>query len=358
VVPPPTELKINGGTVVLTDFSKAFDMVNHRLLIEKFIQIGVRRSIVPWLCSFVSNRVQCVRYNATLSDFRPLSAGLPQGTKLGPIGFQVIINDAVQSDTGPISCWKYVDDLTIAENRPYLNSSQMQVTLDSFSRWTENNSLSLNPTKCQALQVCFKTVVPPPTELKINGSSLSFVNHSKILGVWLQHDLCWDKNVSEMISKTNRRLYMLKMLKRFGFKKDELITVYKGYVRPLLEYADVVWHSSLTMKQAKSIEQIQRRACRIVLGHNFKSYDNALTDCRIESLATRRTDHCLKFAEGLANTERTKDLVPPRRLKNHPRMCSHTQTIPQLRFRTTRFKNSPVPYFIELLNKYMLFLSN
>ena len=132
---------------------------------------------------------------------------------------------------------------------------------------TVNNNLKLNPAKCQALQICFKTNVPPPTELKINGCSLSFVDHAKILGIWLQHDLTWDKNISEMISKTNRRLYMLRMLKRFGFKKDELITVYKGYIRPLLDYADVVWHSSLTIKQAKSIEQVQRRACRIVLGH-------------------------------------------------------------------------------------------
>jgi len=80
-------------------------------------------------------------------------------------------------------------------------------------------------------------------------------------------------------------------------------------------------------------------------GHNFKSYDKALTDCRIESLATRRTDHCRKFAEVLADNKRTKDLIPPRRLEVHPRMCSHTQEIPQLRFRTTRFKKSPTPSF-------------
>ena len=323
----------NVGTVVLTDFSKAFDMVDHNLLIEKFIHIGVRRSIVPWLCDFLSNRMQCVRYNSTLSDFATLSAGLPQGTKLGPIGFQVIINYAVQNNSDPVSCWKYVDDLTIAENRTYPDSSRLQVILDSFSQWTENNSLSLNPAKCQALQICFKTDVPHPTELKINGCSLNFVDHAKILGVWLQHDLSWDKNISEMISKTNRRLYMLRMLKRFGFKKDELITVYKGYIRPLLEYADVVWNSSLTLKQTKTIEQVQRRACRI------------------ESLATRREDHCLKFAEGLADIERTKDLLPPTRLESHSRNLRNAHKISQLRFRTSRFKNSPIPHFIELLNK-------
>ena len=77
--------------------------------------------------------MQCVRYNATLPDFATLHAGLPQGTKLGPICFQVIINDAVQNISGPISCWKCVDDLTIAENRTNPDSSQLQVILDSFS---------------------------------------------------------------------------------------------------------------------------------------------------------------------------------------------------------------------------------
>ena len=95
--------------------------------------------------------MQCVRYNSTLSDFSTLSASLPQGTKLGPIGFQVIINDALQNNSGPISCWIYVDDLKIAENRTPPDSSQLQVILDSYSQWTENNSLSLNPAKCQAL---------------------------------------------------------------------------------------------------------------------------------------------------------------------------------------------------------------
>jgi hypothetical protein len=112
--------KVNNiGTVVLTDFSKAFDMIDHTILIEKCIRLGVRGSIVPWLCDFVSNRVQCVRYNQTLSKFKVLNGALPQGTKLGPIGFQVIINDAAQTKDASIKCWKYVDDLTLAENLPY-----------------------------------------------------------------------------------------------------------------------------------------------------------------------------------------------------------------------------------------------
>ena len=84
----------NIGTVVLMDFSKAFDMINHNILIEKFIRLGVRRSIVPWLCDFVSNRAQNDHYNQAIEEYKVFSGAHPQGTKLGPIGFQVVINDA------------------------------------------------------------------------------------------------------------------------------------------------------------------------------------------------------------------------------------------------------------------------
>ena len=73
----------------------------------------------------------------------------------------------------------------------------IKVTLDEFSEWTDTNKLRLNPTKCQALQVCFKTESPEPAELKISGVPLSCVSEAKILGIWIQNDLKWDKNVNE-----------------------------------------------------------------------------------------------------------------------------------------------------------------
>ena len=77
---------------------------------------------------------------------------MPQGTKLGPITFQIIVNDGVcNSNT---SCWKYVDDLTFAENRLCKNDSKLQVDLDDFLEWSETNQLKLNPAKCQAIQTC------------------------------------------------------------------------------------------------------------------------------------------------------------------------------------------------------------
>ena len=82
------EVPKNVGTVVLTDFSKAFDLIDHNLLISKFIQIGMRESLIPWICSFISGRQQCVRYNQTLSDYKKLNGeGASSRYKNGSPGF-------------------------------------------------------------------------------------------------------------------------------------------------------------------------------------------------------------------------------------------------------------------------------
>ena len=100
----------NTGTIVLTDFSKAFDLVDHTIHIERIIQMGLRR-----------NYQQCVRFNNMLSDYLQLTAGVPQGTKLGPIGFQILINNAAVSNIGHL-----LEDL------------------HTFSDWAATNGLNLN----------------------------------------------------------------------------------------------------------------------------------------------------------------------------------------------------------------------
>ena len=111
---------------------------------------------------------------------------------------------------------------------------------------------------------------------------------AKVLGVWLQNHLKWDTQVNHMCKNANKRLFMLRSLKHFGFSKSELITVYRGYIRPLLEYADVIWHSSLTAKQTYQLERVQKRALRIVLGINYVSYADALDVCDVDYLSARR----------------------------------------------------------------------
>ena len=255
--------------------------------------MGVRRNIIPWICDFLQNRLQCVRFNNTLSDDLQLTAGVPLGTKLGPIGFQILINDAAAN--AQYQYWKYVDDLTFAENTGGDHQGNLQNDLQHFSDWASSNGLNLNAKKCQALEVKFS-----------NADKLEYVDKAKILWLWIQNDLKWQTQVDVMIKKANKRLFMLRPLKRFGFDQDELFIVYKSYVRPVVEYADVVRHSRLTCKHTGDIERIQRRACRTILDHQFTTYSESITRWNLIKLSDRRVDHCLSFAMELEVNPRTR----------------------------------------------------
>ena len=145
---------------------------------------------------------------------------------------------------------------------------------------------------------------------------------------------------------------MLRSLKRFGFDQDELSIVYKSYVRPVVEYADVVWHSGLTCKQSGDIERIQRRACRTILGQQFTTYSESIAKCNLIKLSHRRVDHCLSFAMGLEDNPRTRHLIPPTRIAVHGYNLRNANDLTQPMTKTKRYKQSPVPYFITLLNKH------
>ena len=222
--------------------------------------------------------------------------------------------------------------------------------LDDFLDWSVTNLLKLNPTKCQALQICFMRDPPPHLDLKIGQSVLAFVSTAKVLGVWLQNDLKWDTHVNYMNKNAVKRLFMLCSLKHFGFNKSELVSVYKGYICPLLEYSDVIWHSSLTSDQTHQLERIQKRASRNILGLDYVSYANALDVCDVDRSSAWREQHSLKFAQSLPQCSRTSKLFPPCRGEIHGMQLRNNTKLTQPRARTNRYACSSIPYYVELIN--------
>ncbi|KAI8511472.1 hypothetical protein Bbelb_105720 [Branchiostoma belcheri] len=136
------ERKSTVGTLILTDFSKAFDRVCHTTAINKLISMGTRPSLIPWLCSFVSNRRQRVRYQDSISSWETLTCGVAQGTLLGPLVFLAMINDAKPNTNNPH--WKYVDDMNLGEVRTVSTPTKLQTDLDSLDTWAETNSIRLH----------------------------------------------------------------------------------------------------------------------------------------------------------------------------------------------------------------------
>ena len=220
--------------------------------------------------------------------------------------------------------------------------------LQHFSDWTWNNGLNLNAKKCQAFEVKFRNTTPHQADLSIGSDKLKYVGKAKILGLWIQSDLKWQTQVDVMIKKANNQLFMLRSLERFGFDQDELSTGYMSYVRPVVEYADVVWHSG----QSGDIERIQRRACRTILGHRFTTYSESIKRYNLIKLSDMRVDHCLSFAKGLEDNPWTRHLIPPTRIAVHGYNLQNANDLTQPMTKTKIYKQSLVLYFITLLNKH------
>ena len=334
------------GTMVVTDFSKAFDCVDHTLAIQKLYNLGVRSEIIPWIADFLTSRRQRVQYHSALSEWEILSCGVPQGTKFGPIIFIALINDA--SENAITHSFKYVDDLSLAEVRPANQPSQIDTDVHALDAWSNSNHLKLNPSKCKVMQVCFKLQPPTPPDLQIAGKKLEVVTETKLLGLTVQSNLCWDMQVNTMVSKGSRRLYMLSRLKRFGVPVEDLVSVYIGYVRPIVEYACPVWHGSISIQQTQQIERIQKRACRIILGSTYTSYTDALSTTGLHTLQERRLHLCTQFAKKCTTSEKYTEWFPLND-RSHSMRLRNTRTYQVPKFRTERYGNSSIPYLIHCL---------
>ena len=334
------------STLVMTDFCKAFDHIDHMVAIQKMISFGVRPTLIRWIADFLTERTQCVRYKGVNSEWVTLKAGVPQGTKLGPIVFLIVINNALHNCN--IAYWKYVDDVTVvdrrfAEDQPIL----LETTLHHLTEWSMSNGLSLNPGKCESMQVCFMKKPPNPLSLEIDQQPLKQSTSVKLLGVHIRCDLKWNDHVDFMIKRANGRIHLIRILKGHGLPVEDLCTIYTGFLRPLVEYASPVWNGGLTKEQVNQLERVQKRALKIILGPNYESYDTAMNLLGLSSLADRRKDLCVKFAEKLISNERLSYLIPPcKKIRN----LRNPNTREQLKCKTKRFRTSPIPYLIDLLN--------
>ena len=137
------------------DFKKPFDLVDHILLIAKLYSLGVKPTVVNWVADFLRNRYQRVKFNYDcFSDFKPVPAGIPQGTRIGPWLFLAMINDLTTSNTLS-SKWKFADDTTVSEIVPTFGASMLQDTVHDVLQWCNDNRFKLNSLKCKELRLDF-----------------------------------------------------------------------------------------------------------------------------------------------------------------------------------------------------------
>ncbi|KAL8614200.1 hypothetical protein ACOMHN_026417 [Nucella lapillus] len=219
--------------IVVLDFAKAFDKVNHSLLTHKLDHYGVRGDTNRWICNFLRDRKQAVVVEGSRSEFVQVKSGVSQGSVLGPCLFLAYINDLPSHVSS--NARLFADDTAI--DRP--------ISVLTVQR-------SRKPT--------------PEVAYTLHGQQLEHVSSTKYLGVTIQSDGKWDQHITSIANKGNRTLGFLRRNLKIGSRRIKQMA-YKVLVRPVLEYSACVWDPH-DQNDCDSLEKVQRRAARFALNRH------------------------------------------------------------------------------------------
>ena len=264
---------------IYLDFAKAFDRVSHQRLLTKLYNIGIRGTLMNWIKDFLKGREQRVVVNNEFSDWESVVSGIPQGSVLGPSLFTIFINDIPNDITSNVKI--FADD-TKLYNSAHLNHL-IQEDLNHLLQWANKWLLPFNIEKCKVLHY---GKVNPKNDYMMNDISVLSDSSIKDLGITFQDTLTFDEHISKITSTANSRLGIIRntfhIIDREGF-----LILYKSNVRPILEYGISVWSPHLR-KHDKEIEQIQRRATRLIKGFEHYNYPERLHELNLPTLYYRR----------------------------------------------------------------------
>lgn len=226
----------NGANVrvVLFDYRKAFDLIGHSILASKLRTLDLPHVIICWIIDFLKCRKQRVRLERDCqSEWIDFPAGVPQGTKLGPWLFVLMIGDIGVTKT---DLWKYVDDTTITEPIHKNGIRNIQNAVSELNTKSLQNKFQLNETKCKELRISFAKGSPNLTPLVVNEKPIDVVSNVKLLGLNISDNLKWNFHVGNH-SKGVQPSYFLKQLKRANVLTKELLTFSVTCIRPITEHA-------------------------------------------------------------------------------------------------------------------------
>ena len=244
---------------VFIDLCKAFDTVDHDILLDKLEYYGIRGIAHKWFSSYLSNRSQFVSLGQMESGPQQILCGVPQlGSVLGPLLFLLYVND-LHKCSNLLDFHLFADDTNIFLQDQHLKSLELKINeeLDKVNQWLQSNRLSLNIDKTN-----FVIFHPPqrklqPVSLKISGRPVEQMTYVKYLGLIIDCNLIWKKHAHEVSQKISRGVGILSMLRHFVIN-DILTQLYYSLVYPFLTYGLIVWGNTYTTT-LKPIVILQKR---------------------------------------------------------------------------------------------------
>lgn len=266
---------LNG--VVFIDFSAAFDVIDHKLLIDKLCTYGFKRSAVNLIESYLTNRQQFVLFNGCQSDTKRLSHGIPQGSCLGPLMYSIFVNE-ISFVLEKAQIISYADDVTLhvsAKTSSELNTI-LQQEINLIFDWANENRLKINvlKTKCMVIGSKIKIKSNHSLSLSMHGTKIEQVSEIKLLGVTIDSSLSWTPQIKNTVAKMSRAI---SNLKRCVYFLDSSITklVIQSLVLSHFDYCSVIW-SSASKTDLSKLQIIQNRAARLALRCPFRTSVSAM----------------------------------------------------------------------------------
>ena len=230
--------------------------------------------------------------NGVHSQWGNIEAGVPQGSVLGPLLFLIFMND-ITFVTQFCKIRLFADDtcLFIEVDNPDLGTQQLNTDLESINDWAKKWLVTFSPPKTEEMIISNKKNQNYPP-LQLNNHTIKTVRDHKHLGITFSKDLSWKVHIQEIAKKANRRLGILQPLK-YKLDRKSLEVLYKSFVRPLLEYGDVIWHIPDPHNHLlNTLDKVHKTAAKLITGATTRCQTtDLLKEAGWESLAERRIQH-------------------------------------------------------------------
>ena len=262
--------------LLLIDFSKAFDMVEHSILLKKLEHYGIRGRALCWMKSYLSNRKQYVSINGSDSATHAMKYGVPQGSILGPLLFVIYIND-IPEVARFAKFILYADDANIiitATTIEEINDKLLELT-KNLLKWVNCNGLALSLKKTQYI-IFSRQNVDLPSPLFISNKLIERKQEAKFLGVIVDESLAWTKHIKTLQSKMARYVGLMYKLKKFLPLRARL-QIYHSFIQSHINYCSLVWGFS-SKSNVETLFSKQKKGLRAVMPGfvNYKYKDGIL----------------------------------------------------------------------------------
>lgn len=322
--------------LILLDLSKAFDSVDHQLLVSKLESIGVNPA---WFQSYLDNRTHAVSLESSLSPFLKNKFGVPQGSILGPILFSIFVND-IPITPSDCKISMYADDVQIAipfsPNEAGNTRVKAEGILTELKEWYDRNGLKLNSNKTQCIIIGAPHLTKAVSDFALHfaGSIITPVSCVKNLGVWYDTNMTFEPHINKICKKINGTLMYLNKIKHYLDEKSRLL-VTQSLVLSHFHYCPLVWGRA----NKGTLEQLQKCwnfTAKVVVNGKFSKRDHVTP--LLKKLGWPKLEYHLllnelKFVYTSLNSERSTaqlvEFTPSSAISN--RETRHHNTVTQFR---------------------------